>query len=148
MGAKGLAWAIFSVGILLCGSSLAEELVPADSHVPVSEQAPSSPSGYERKTLSSGGLEREYFVFTPSRLQAGEPLPLVVGLHGYTGTATGFEEETSGGMNRHAEQAAPSHCSSTPCARGISIVIATSLEHTKGSSNCGTSIWKSPPFVR
>jgi len=60
---------------------------------------------YTRKTLTFGGVEREYFVFTPSRLKRDEPLPLVVGLHGYMGTATGFEQETSGGMNRHAEQA-------------------------------------------
>ncbi|MAI80520.1 MAG: hypothetical protein CL917_16365 [Deltaproteobacteria bacterium] len=69
-----------------------------------SEKEPTLQGFYERRTLVSNGLEREYFVFTPTRAEAGGKLPLVVGLHGYVGTATGFEEETSGGMNRHAEQ--------------------------------------------
>lgn len=58
---------------------------------------------FERRTLVSDGLAREYLVYVPSNSQEG-PLPLVVGLHGYGGTATGFEEETSGGLNRHAQE--------------------------------------------
>ncbi|MFP6639543.1 MAG: PHB depolymerase family esterase [Myxococcota bacterium] len=80
-------------------------LVLALGHVVNCGSTPDSPGKFERKTLVSGGLEREYFVYTPSRDAAGQSLPLVVGLHGYGGTATGFEEETSGGLNRHAEEA-------------------------------------------
>ena len=48
-------------------------------------------------------VEREYMVFLPSSYQENKELPMVVGLHGYTGTATGFEKETTKGMNLHAE---------------------------------------------
>ena len=104
MDAKGLVRGVFCLGILLCGPGLVEGAGPPESPVPSSEETSTEAVRYARKTLTSNGIEREYFVFTPSRLKAGESLPLVVGLHGYTGTATGFEEETSGGMNRHAEQ--------------------------------------------
>ena len=48
-------------------------------------------------------VEREYLIFLPSKYQESKELPMVVGLHGYTGTATGFEKETTKGMNLHAE---------------------------------------------
>jgi poly(3-hydroxybutyrate) depolymerase len=40
-------------------------------------------------------IEREYLIFLPSKYQESKELPMVVGLHGYTGTATGFEKETT-----------------------------------------------------
>ena len=48
-------------------------------------------------------VEREYMIFLPSSYPENKELPMVVGLHGYTGTATGFEKETTKGMNLHAE---------------------------------------------
>src|SRR5215471_2364221 len=38
-----------------------------------------------------GGRDRIYLVFTPPGLTRGLPSGLVVGLHGYTGTASDFE---------------------------------------------------------
>lgn len=53
-----------------------------------------------RRTISHDGIEREYFVHVPKR--GGENLPVVVGIHGYTSTATGFA--ASLGLNRHADE--------------------------------------------
>jgi polyhydroxybutyrate depolymerase len=47
-------------------------------------------------------VEREYFVFLPPTAAAGEPLPVVVALHGYTSTATGFQAYH--GTTRHAAE--------------------------------------------
>lgn len=52
----------------------------------------------QRHAFEHEGVEREYFVYIPSG--AKEPLPVVVGLHGYTGTATGFAYVH--GLNAHA----------------------------------------------
>jgi polyhydroxybutyrate depolymerase len=47
-----------------------------------------SDSVMQRYTLDHEGLQREYFVYVPPGTIG--PLQVVVGLHGYTGTATGF----------------------------------------------------------
>ena len=46
----------------------------------------------ERHETLHGGIEREYLVYVPSSLPAGYAAPLVMALHGYTSTASGFEE--------------------------------------------------------
>ena len=53
-----------------------------------------------RRTISHDGIEREYFVHMPEG--GGDNLPVVVGVHGYTSTATGFA--ASHGLNRHADE--------------------------------------------
>jgi len=53
----------------------------------------------QRHTLEHEGVEREYFVHIPPN--AEKPLPVVVGLHGYTSTATGFAY--AHGLNAHAD---------------------------------------------
>lgn len=53
----------------------------------------------QRHTLAHEGVEREYFVHIPPN--AEKPLPVVVGLHGYTSTATGFAY--AHGLNAHAD---------------------------------------------
>ena len=58
---------------------------------------------YIKKTINWEGVKREYLVFLPTTYDPNVELPLVVGLHGYTGTASGFEKETTKGMNLHAE---------------------------------------------
>ncbi len=56
-----------------------------------------------RRALQHDGIEREYFVHIPEGAIIGEDeLPLVVGIHGYTSTATGFQ--AAHGLNRHANQ--------------------------------------------
>lgn len=60
-------------------------------------------SNFIKKNIVWEGIEREYLVFLPEGYDDKKKLPLVVGLHGYTGTASGFEKETTKGMNLHAE---------------------------------------------
>lgn len=52
--------------------------------------APSpAPAGPQHASLNLGGLERSYFVVVPPN--RGGPLPLVLALHGYGGSAAGLE---------------------------------------------------------
>ncbi len=53
-----------------------------------------------RQTVDHDGVEREYFVHVPADA-AGE-LPVVLAIHGYTSTATGFQFAHD--LNRHADQ--------------------------------------------
>jgi len=52
------------------------------------------------------GIDREYLIYLPEEYyeEPNMSFPLIVGLHGYVGTASGFERETSKGMNLHAEK--------------------------------------------
>ncbi len=61
--------------------------------------APDASAELLRHTMTHDGIEREYFVHVPPG--GGTRLPVVVGLHGYTSTATGFA--ASLGLNRHAD---------------------------------------------
>ena len=58
---------------------------------------------FENKTMLWQGIDREYLIFLPTSYTSEGKIPLVGGLHGYTGTASGFEKETTKGMNLHAE---------------------------------------------
>lgn len=53
-----------------------------------------------RRTISHDGIEREYFVHVPQG--SGDHLPVLIGIHGYTSTATGFA--AAHGLNRHADE--------------------------------------------
>ncbi|MGI9295135.1 MAG: alpha/beta hydrolase family esterase [Pseudomonadales bacterium] len=55
-----------------------------------------------RRSLSHDNIEREYFVYLPVAARRGEKLPVVLALHGYTSTATGFA--ASHGLSVHAEK--------------------------------------------
>ena len=57
-----------------------------------------------RQTLLHDGIEREYFVYLPSSYNDASALPLVMALHGYSTTATGFAIESSTGFNHYAER--------------------------------------------
>ncbi|MGI9205627.1 MAG: alpha/beta hydrolase family esterase [Woeseiaceae bacterium] len=52
-----------------------------------------------RRVIQHDGIEREYFVHVP--VGAGPAAPLVVAIHGYTSTATGFEAAHN--LNPHAD---------------------------------------------
>ena len=54
----------------------------------------------QRFAFEHEGVEREYFVYVPR--DADGPLPVVVGFHGYSSTATGFASAHE--LNQHAEQ--------------------------------------------
>jgi hypothetical protein len=45
-------------------------------------------------TFMHGGIECSYVLHLPSAYDCKTPLPVVIGLHGYTGTGKGFENQT------------------------------------------------------
>lgn len=55
----------------------------------------------QRHVFEHEGVQREYFVHVPQHAEG--TLPVVVGLHGYTSTATGFEYAHD--LNAHADKA-------------------------------------------
>ena len=55
-------------------------------------------SNMMRRTILHDGVEREYFVFVPAGSRA--EVPVVVAIHGYGSTASGFQAKN--GLNRHA----------------------------------------------
>jgi len=56
----------------------------------------------ERVSFNHNGEERSYLVHIPNTKK--ESYDLIVGLHGYTGSASGFEKETTGGFNSYADE--------------------------------------------
>ena len=65
-----------------------------------SQSAP--PTGMQRHVMHHDGIEREYFVHIPAAHQnATQPLPVVMALHGYGTTATGFQAIYA--LNKHAD---------------------------------------------
>ncbi len=57
-----------------------------------------------RQTIQHDGLEREYFIYLPADYESGAEYPVVFFLHGYGGSATGTEAETTNGLNRYAAE--------------------------------------------
>jgi len=55
----------------------------------------------ERHALTVNGVEREYFLHTPETRESA-PLPLLIALHGWGSTATGFSRIY--GLNNHADK--------------------------------------------
>ncbi|MEM7431250.1 MAG: SGNH/GDSL hydrolase family protein [Pseudomonadota bacterium] len=55
-----------------------------------------------RHAMQHDGAEREYFVHVPPGRATDESLPVVVAVHGYTSTATGFQAAHA--LNRHANE--------------------------------------------
>jgi polyhydroxybutyrate depolymerase len=84
-----------AVFLPLMGAPLAAA-EPVQQQPAMSEPVP----GMERRTVFHDGIEREYFVHRPKA--GGERLPVVIALHGYTSTATGFA--AAHGLNRHADE--------------------------------------------
>lgn len=59
---------------------------------------------FSRHVITHQGLEREYFVYLPAGYDGSRDHPVVFFLHGYGGSATGTEAETTNGLNRYAEE--------------------------------------------
>lgn len=55
-----------------------------------------------RRSMTFGGIEREYFVYLPEGHRGNAPLPVVMGLHGFGSTASGFA--TTYDLNAHAKE--------------------------------------------
>lgn len=49
-------------------------------------------------------LNRSYLLYVPENIIEKEETDLVIGLHGYTGTASGFETQTTGGFSKSADR--------------------------------------------
>lgn len=58
----------------------------------------------ERVDIFHDNEARHYLKYIPSEYDKNIPINLVIGLHGYTGSASGFEKETTGGFNLSAEK--------------------------------------------
>lgn len=57
----------------------------------------------QRRTLHHDGIEREFFIHTPANVgDSTMQLPVVVAMHGYTSTATGFQAAYN--LNSHADK--------------------------------------------
>ncbi len=52
------------------------------------------PAGHALRTLTEGGVERIYLLYVPSQYDRAKPLPLVLMLHGFGGTAANAIRET------------------------------------------------------
>jgi len=57
-----------------------------------------------KKTLISGGLERTYHVFLPKGYSSGNPIPLVIALHGGGGRGINMDRGTGGQITREADR--------------------------------------------
>ena len=49
-------------------------------------------------------INRTYLKYIPADLDLKNEVDLFIGIHGYTGTATGFEKQTTGGFNDAADK--------------------------------------------
>ena len=49
-------------------------------------------------------LNRAYLKYVPTNINLNNEIDLFIGLHGYTGTASGFEKQTTGGFNNAADK--------------------------------------------
>jgi polyhydroxybutyrate depolymerase len=54
--------------------------------------------------LTYEDLNRSYLLYVPENITKKEKTDLVIGLHGYTGTASGFEIQTTGGFSKSADR--------------------------------------------
>ena len=55
-------------------------------------------------SISHESLNRTYLKYIPKNIDFEKEVDLFIGLHGYTGTATGFEKQTTGGFNDAADK--------------------------------------------
>ncbi len=99
---KAIAICRTEIALLLTGAALVVLSMPlaADDQTEPGTTTVQVQQPMLRRTINHDGVEREYFVHVPDG--GGDNLPVVVGLHGYTSTATGFA--ASHGLNRHADE--------------------------------------------
>jgi polyhydroxybutyrate depolymerase len=66
-------------------------------------KAPVSPGKSAALSVEAGGLEREYRLHLPSNYDSSSPVPLVLVIHGYTGTAKQTETEYTS-FSQHGDE--------------------------------------------
>ena len=55
-------------------------------------------------SISHESVNRTYLKYIPENIDSDNEADLFIGLHGYTGTASGFEKQTTGGFNDAADK--------------------------------------------
>ena len=55
-------------------------------------------------SISHESVNRTYLKYIPENIDSDNEVDLFIGLHGYTGTASGFEKQTTGGFNDAADK--------------------------------------------
>jgi poly(3-hydroxybutyrate) depolymerase len=68
-----------------------------------SDRSTVAPGKSVSRTIQVGELEREYRLHLPSGYGTGTAVPLVLAIHGYTGTAAALENERTS-FSRHADE--------------------------------------------
>ena len=63
-----------------------------------------SSSAMNEISFEYDGVRRSYLMYVPDNISLDNENDLIIGLHGYTGTASGFEKETTGGFNLTADK--------------------------------------------
>ena len=61
-------------------------------------------SEMDRVQINYEDHTRYFLIHEPDTYSSSNPINLVIGIHGYTGTASGFEKETTGGFNKSADE--------------------------------------------
>jgi poly(3-hydroxybutyrate) depolymerase len=56
-----------------------------------------------RVNLQYDGQTRHYLIYVPDNISSKIPADVVIGFHGYQGTASGLEREVTGGFNKYAD---------------------------------------------
>lgn len=54
--------------------------------------------------FSFEGEDRSYLIYEPNNIIKSSPIDLFIGIHGYGGTASGFEKETTGNFNKSSDK--------------------------------------------
>ena len=54
--------------------------------------------------INHDGHLRSYLKYIPESVNIEKPTDIFIGIHGYTGTASGFQKETTGGFNKSADK--------------------------------------------
>ena len=85
-----LSFAFALISLIGCATSAV--LVEEPAGEPTAQPATPTPeivvqTGTYTKTLTHDGLERSYLLHVPEAANNGEPLPLLLNLHGFTGTS-------------------------------------------------------------
>ena len=63
-----------------------------------------SSSDMKKVYVYEDGIERHYLIYVPDAYNKDTKTNIVFGIHGYGGTASGFESELTGGFNKLADK--------------------------------------------
>lgn len=93
---------LIAIAVSVLSLIMVSPITAISAEPPVSSPASKAAQSMLRRTIDHDLIEREYFVHIPENANPGQNLPVVVAVHGYTSTATGFQ--ASHDVNRHADK--------------------------------------------